>query len=366
MVTTNPGATVLGFTNPGQTHTYIFSGQTFTTTDPDTTVVNTTTNSTFSGGNGGVAFVKGTDCLSAPAGTDWPGDPGGASVQWQGAPSAWSSFITNGGLQVNGANAHTAGEIWVGKHNASGCENYQGGWKVTGPPPGSTPCSASGTPASTCPYIHGPFSPLDWPLPPPSPAPPAGCLPTGTSGITGGWTATHPPGVYCYTAGALTLSANGATFDGYSFYAPSISATSNGMIFNPSLTCGTRKVLFDAYDGNLNLGGNSDQLKGDMYATNGEISVTGGGSFAGCGFMETLKLIIGGNFAGYQGTGPGAGGGIVSTTTVSTTTVPGGTHTTTDADTTSVTTDPDTVVTGSTTPGNTFTATTGTNIGLGE
>jgi hypothetical protein len=364
-VSSTPGTTVNGTTIPGMTHTLTYPGSTVFTTDPATVVTNTTTNSTFSGGNGGVAFIKGTDCNGAAAGTDWPGDPGGASIQWSGAPSTFSSYVTNGGVSITGANTHKSIETWVGKHNASGCEQYQGGWQVTGPPPGSTPCPP--TPASSCPYIHGPFAPLDWPFPPP-PAPPAGCLATGTNTITAGWKTTHPPGVYCFTTGALTLSANSTTFTGYSFYAPSMNVNSNSMTVTPSasFTCGTRVVLFDAYAGNLTLNGNGDTLNGDMYATNGEISITGGGSFAGCGYMETLKLLVGGNFAGYTGTGPGAGGGIVTTTSYSTTTNPGSTHpSTTIPPSTSFSTDPDIVSTGTTNPGTVVTATTGTNIGLG-
>jgi hypothetical protein len=138
------------------------------------------------------------------------------------------------------------------------------------------------------------------------------------------------------------------------------------MIFNPSLACGTRKVLFDAYAGDFTMSGGGDTLNGDIYVTNGNITVNGGGAFAGCGYMETNKMKIVGNFAGYNGTGPGEGGGITSTTQTTTTVIPGGTHTTTDANTTSFSTDPNTVVTGTTDSGATFTATTGTDIGLGE
>jgi hypothetical protein len=337
LVTTNPGSTVLGYVLSGQTHTYVYSGQTTTITDPNTTVVNTTTTSTFSGGTGGAAFLKSTDCAS---------DPGGAALHWAGADSTLRSIIVNGGIDIQGANIHTSDHIWVGRKGTAGCVILGPGARVG--------------------QITGPFTPLNWPLPPPNPAPPVGCLDTGTNSISGGWVAGHPPGVYCYTSGALQISAKNTTFDGYSFFAPSIGISSNGMIFNPSLSCGTRKVLFDAYAGDFSMTGGGDTLNGDIYAPTGNIAVTGGGSFAGCGFMEAMKMNVGGNFAGYNGTGPGEGGGVTSTTQTTTTVIPGGTHTTTAANTTSFTTDPDTVVTGSTTPGNTFTATTGTDIGLGE
>jgi hypothetical protein len=215
--------------------------------------------------------------------------------------------------------------------------------------------------------ITGPFAALDWPIPPPNPAPPTGCLDTGANGsISAGWLSSHAPGVYCWTAGNLMIKANGATFDGYSFFAPSISISSNGMIFNPALKCGTRTILFDAYAGDFTMSGNSSAMNGDIYAPNGNIVVSGGASFAGCGFMEAWKLIVAGNFAGYSGTGPGDGGSITTTTNTTTTVIPGGTHTTTDPSSTVITTDPDTVIPGSTGPGSTVTATTSTSVGLGE
>jgi hypothetical protein len=340
LVTTNPGSTVLGYSNPGQTHTYIYSGQTHTTFDPDTTVTNTTTTSTFSGGTGGAAFLKSTDCAVGSV---------TAALEWTGADSTLRSVIVNGGIHVPGANIHTSNHIWVGKKGTPNCVSLGAGARIA--------------------QITGPFTPLWWPLPPPAPAPPPGCLSTGGD-ISTGWTDTHPPGIYCWTSGPLGIHANGAVFDGYSFFAPSISISSSNMIFNPSLSCGTRRVLFDAYAGDFAMSGGGDTLNGDIYATadppNGNISVNGGGSFAGCGFMEAWKMSVGGNFAGYNGTGPGEGGGVTSTTEVTETVIPGAPHTTTDSNTISVTTDPDTVVTGSTTPPSTFTATTGTNVGLGE
>jgi Putative Flp pilus-assembly TadE/G-like len=336
LVTSLPGVTTVGPTLPGQTHTYIFS-TTQTTTDPSTTVVNTTTTTSFVGGTGGAAFLKSTACEA---------DPGGAALEWSGAASTFKSIILNGGFNIPGANTHHADHLWVGKHGVPGCELKGSGASIT--------------------QITGPFSPIDWPLPPPSPAPPAGCLTTGTGSIGSGWVATHPSGVYCWTSGALQISANGTRFDGYSFYAPSIGISSNGMIFNPSLTCGTRKVLFDAYAGDFTMSGGGDTLNGDIYATNGNISVTGGGAFAGCGYMETNKMSIGGNFAGYNGTGPGEGGGLTTTTQTTTTVIPGGTHTNTFPSSTSYTTDPSTVLPGVTTGGTAVTATTATNVGLGE
>jgi putative Flp pilus-assembly TadE/G-like protein len=339
LVTTNPGTTVDGVTIPGQTHTYTTPGGVHTTTDPATTITNTTTTSTFSGGTGGAAFIKSTDCANIPPGAT-------AALHWSGAASTFKTIILNGGYDIPGANRHHADHLYVGKKGVAGCQLTGSGADITA--------------------ISGPFGPLDWPLGPPSPAPPVGCQTTGTATINSGWPGTHPPGVYCWTSGTLQISANSTHFNGYSFYAPSIGISSNGMVFNESLACGTRKVLFDAYAGDFTMNGGGDTLNGDIYVPNGNIVVTGGGAFAGCGFMEANKMDIGGNFAGYSGTGPGEGGGITTTTNTTTTVIPGGTHTTTDPSSTTVTTDASTVIPGTTSAGSQVTATTSTNIGLGE
>jgi hypothetical protein len=364
LVTTNPGSTVLGFTNPGQTHTYIFSGDTHTTTDPDTTVTTVETISHFSGGTGAVAFVMSRDCLSAPATAT---SAAGAAMQWSGAKSSLNQILVNGGIAIDGANRHHSDHIWLGRKGEPDCERYGGGADVT--------------------TTTGPFPRMDWPVPPP-PAPPSGCIPTGTDTITATWKNTHGPGHYCYTD-KLTVSANSTTFTGYSFYAPRIAVNSNSMtITNATPLPGQPPTVFyaygfDAVDSITGLdacgagspsscafafNGGSDNITGDIFAPNGSISLSGGGASVngGTGFMESQKLFVSGNFSSYIGTGPGDGGTITETTTTTTIVIPGGTHTTTDDNTVSVTTDPDTVVTGSTSPGNTFTATTGTNIGLGE
>jgi hypothetical protein len=361
VVTTTPGVTTPDLTIPGATHTDTIDESIETSTDPDvletstdpdTTVVNTTTSTTFQGGTGSVAFAKSTDCKQ---------DPGGAAFQWSGASSTIKQIIINGGFDIPGANDHNSDHIWLGKKGTPG-----------------NACQIQGSGAHIG-LITGPFDPLDWPVPPPSPAPPPGCRDTETISITASWlTPAHPPGVYCWTVPGppLSINANGTTFNGYTFYAPSIAVSSNGMTMkNAPPAAGEPPVLFDAYDGNFTMSGNSDTLTGDIFAPNGNIIVTGGGSFAGTGFMEAIKVIIAGNFAGYFGTGPGDGGGFVTTTHTTTTVVPGGTHTTTIPGathtttingTTQTTTDPDQTITGVTTDGSSSTATNGTTVGLGE
>jgi hypothetical protein len=367
LVTTNPGSTVLGYSNPGQTHTYIYSGLTRTTTDPDTTVTNVETISHISGGTGSVAFVKSSDCSSAPATATVAQ---GNAFSWSGSTSSISEFIDNGGLNIDGAKPHTYIHIWLVKKGVAGCEQYG---------PGAT----GGT-------ITGPLAPFDWPIQPPAiPTVGNGCATTGTDTLNLGWPGSHPPGVYCWPAGKLTISAKDTDFIGYSFYAPQILVNSNGMHMTAATPApGQPQVLFDAYGNDFtdnngldNCGpsmphapsdcafafsGNSDIINGQIFVPNGSISFSGAAANGSSGFMEAQKMFVSGNLAQYQGLGPGDGGTITNTTTTTYTVIPGGSHTTTDSNTVSVTTDPDTVVTGSTVPPSTFTATTGTNIGLGE
>jgi Putative Flp pilus-assembly TadE/G-like len=357
LVTTYPGLTTPGTTIPGQTHTTTTPGGTHTTTTPDSTVTNTTTSSTFVGGTGSVAFVKSTDCRTDPATATVPA---GAAMQWSGATSSLSQMIINGGIDIAGTPTKTSDHIWLGKKGVPNCNSIVGSAKI-------------GT-------ITGPFAPLDWPVPPP-PAPPGGCLSTGTNTITAAWKPSHGPGIYCWT-GTLTVSANSTVFSGYSFYAPQLQVNSNSMTvtnapgnpptvfyaYGPDKTDPTTGLdacsLSNASACALAFNGGSNTINGDIFVPSGTIAVAGGGAIAGTGFMESLKLLVSGNFAGYNGTGPGDGGSIVTSTSTTTTTIPGSTQTTTDPETTVTTTDPDVTVTGSTSPGSTATATTSTNIGL--
>jgi hypothetical protein len=357
--------------------TTVIPGGTHTTTTPDTTVTNATTTSTFVGGTGSVAFVKSTDCRGDAATTTLPA---GAAMQWAGASSTLSQMIINGGIDVQGTPVKTSDHIWLGKKGVGGGGGLGNCNRIVG-------SAQIGT-------ITGPFAPLDWPVQPP-PAPPAGCLDTGTNGITAPWKTTHAPGVYCRT-GTLTISANSTTFSGYSFYAPQILVNSNSMTvtnasgnpvfyaYGPDKTdpttgldaCAIGAVLSCA----LAFNGGSNTINGTIFVPFGSIGVAGGGAIAGTGFMESLKLLVSGNFAGYQGTGPGDGGSIETTTNYTTTTIPGTTQTTTDPDTTQTTTTVSggtTNTTYSTTPGQTHTYTfpgttytvtntTSTSIGLGE
>jgi len=204
--------------------------------------------------------------------------------------------------------------------------------------------------------------------------------------IASGWENTHGPGVYCLTGGSgslLTIGANGETFNGYTFFGPNINLSSKNMtITNAPPASGQPPTVFDAYTGNFTVSGQSDTITGDIFAPTGNILISGGGASSGnggSGFMESLKLIIAGNLANYNGTGPLVGANTITTTTVTpvstdlgttsagTTVNSVSTSTSTVNGTTSTTfsTTPITIF-GSTTPGTTVTSTTGTNVGLGE
>jgi hypothetical protein len=227
----------------------------------------------------------------------------------------------------------------------------------------------------------------------------------------------HAPGVYC-SSGALSIL---ASFNGYTFFASSVSVSSSGKTFTPASTPWPRQALFIVTGSDqagcqtvvsgavqvqpllcaFSMTGNSDSMTGDIYVTRGTIAIAGGGSTTGSGFMESLKFNVSGNFANYSGTGPLDPGGVHTTTTtvpVTTVTTPGTTNSgstvagttnsgsttpgTTNADsttpgtttpgsttpgsTTPGSTTPTTIFPGTTTPGSTQTATTGTTVALNE
>jgi hypothetical protein len=130
--------------------------------------------------------------------------------------------------------------------------------------------------------------------------------------VDAAWLSAHPTGgvfcVYGARTETLLIGQNGAVFNGYTFFAPSISITSNNQTFtNAPPASGQRPTVFDAYLGDFSINGQSNSVTGDVYAPTGNILLSGGGATTangGQGFMESLKLIISGNFANYNGTGP--------------------------------------------------------------
>jgi Putative Flp pilus-assembly TadE/G-like len=273
-----------------------------TSTTPGTTVTtpgSLLTTTTMVGGIGAVAFTKSTDCK---------GDPGGASIQWSGAPARIRSLLTNGGIDVSGNAGKSSDHVRLGKYNGPDCRSFYGA-----------------TSHPNFPDVTGPFAPMEYPVPPPSPAPPPGCKNPGSGSISGNWLSTHPPGMYCRTSGSLNIGINGGSFVGYVFFAPSINVTASDQTFVGLVPPGsTRVTVFDAYSGNFDLNGQNNSITGDIYAPVGNISIAGGSGTTGTygsGLMESMKLIINGNLALFNGTGPIVGGTLTSVTT----TVPGST-----------------------------------------
>jgi Flp pilus assembly protein TadG len=335
------------------------------TTDPGSTITNTSTSTSTvtTGGEGAVAFTLSSDCPGAPATATVPA---GAAIQWTGSQSTLKSLVTNGGISVSGNAGKSANHIALGKYAVASCRDFYG--------------SPNPDPAAFPDVRNLPGAPIPYPVPPPNPAPPAGCLPVKPAPnnvdftIDASWLTTHPPGVYCLTGSTalLTVGANGATFNGYTFFAPRITLSSNGMTFtNAPPASGQPPTVFDAYGTDatskgvdtcaagkptscaFSISGNSNTITGDIFAPNGTINLSGGGASTGNGgegFMESLKLLVSGNFANFNGTGPTVGGTTttVTSTTTSTTTIPGFT-------------DPGTTVV-TTIPG----GTTGTTYGLDE
>jgi Flp pilus assembly protein TadG len=323
---------------------------THTTTTPGVTIPESTSTSTTytPGGVLAVAFAKSTDCAG-----DSTSAPAGAAIQWTGAPSTLNGLISNGGISISGNVGKTSDHMSLGRYGESKCRDFYG----------------SSTPDPTAfPDVRLlQNAPVPWPVTPPTPAPPAGC--SSTTGNTTGtniisnaiWKLTHPPGVYCWTTGSLSIGANGVSFIGYTFYAPSITISSNGMTFrnasglNPPTVfyaygadksdCSGTKLTSCAFS----INGQNNVITGNIFAPSGTIVLAGGGAGTpngGSGFLESIKLLVSGNYANFNGTGPDIGG----TTNTTTTTMPG----VTTPDSTSTTTTPGT------------TSTVGTAIGLNE
>jgi hypothetical protein len=348
-------------TDPGQTHTTttVIDGTTIieTTTTPGATHTTTNVtqgNCTAGSDDCGVAFAKSTAC---PAITY--NGAGGDKI---------GSLETNGGFSVLGNAGKVVGALYVGKYSGKEDTCYVNGGRAT---------------VKSGPF--GPFSPQDWPLAlpvPPTPVPLSRptlvgneCWDISTDGVG----AATKPGVYCST-GAITLNKN---FVGYTWFAKCISISGNGHTFthygsiDPSQGS-RRQTLFyasvdDATCTGISNQGQTNTLNGDLFAPFGAISIQGGGLSGGQGFLEAQTLSLAGNFASYLGTGPLQGATITTVTTtdpdttVTSTTVTGGstsTNYTTDPSTVSSSTQTITIPSTPSTPDST--ETTGTGSGLGE
>jgi hypothetical protein len=342
--------TIPGTTNPGT----VINGTTyFGTTNPGSSSTNTST--TTSGGVGAVAFLKSTDCHTGNGGNAVT-----AAIEWSGSNSpSMGALVANGGINVQGNTNKSATHIQLGRYSETACRQFFGS---------STPNPANFPDVS---QLQG--APLNWPIAPPSPAPPTVCtaLPPDNRGnflIDSAWLTAHPNGgIFCLgnsanSTGTLTISVNSGTFNGYTFFAPTNALQSNGLTFsNATPPSGQPPTVFDAYNGDLTISGQSLSITGDIFAPKGTMVLSGGGATTGNGgqgFMEALKLDISGNFANFQGTGPLVGATTSTSTSTSTypgTTVPGSTV-------------PPTTVAGTTDPGSTTTnsTTVGSTIGLGE
>jgi Flp pilus assembly protein TadG len=362
-------------TTPGLTHV---------TTDPNITITNFTTSYattvTSNPGGGIFAYAGSTDCDAISV------THGGEDFQG----GLWS----NGGVKASGAN-NSASKVKVGN---SGCQFYS---QFT--PPGPTPeaqrqnggtttllltnpdathinvdCSAGcgglfnnetiyidsgaakeavviqsisgGNITLKSPGLSTLHSPgvvvtsTDWPQDLPNP--PSTCTNSGAT-INAAWLAANPPGVYCFT-GAISLK---ASFTGYSFISrdsgssQAIKCTDNGLTFiapsTPDPDPGKNLLFYTIKGGMTFTPGGGVDIKGMMFAPNGEIQFHGGSNVQE-GYMQAQKILITNGPTTFVGTGPGGGGGTsttIGTSVIGTPTViTGGTHTTVDPDTVSTTT----------------------------
>jgi hypothetical protein len=348
---TIPGSTTVETTPDGVT-TITTPGTTVTTTNPDVTTTSVVTQTTLNpgSGTGGVAFAMSSQC----EGTDALGNAVPAAISYTGAggkgsPFTVGSLLTNGGINVSG-NLKTVSWLAWGKRGTSGCDQITGQGQVN--------------------TKIGPFSHVDWPVPPPAnPAPDCVHVASVSAALA------MSPGKYCITG---SISFTGVNAIGYTWFATgSITVASTNQTFS-SFGSNPNNPVFVA-GGNISISGNGNSITGSMFAPNGSFSISGAAATGGSGFIEAQTVALSGNLSNYTGTG-GFGGGGVTTTTVTTTTIipgsttvsttpgststvttPGGTTTITVPDSLSTTTYPGVIQ-----PGSTNTITTGTTIGMNE
>jgi hypothetical protein len=279
--TTVDGTTVAGTTNAGTTIAGTTVAGTVSTTY-STTVVSTTTPAS---GNGGIAFVKSTAC--APPNTITPGL---AAISYSGAPgSSISGLMTNGGLWTAG-NA-TMDKIAIGKLGQPNCDQESGNSVVTNK--------------------TGPFPLQDWPIPIPTPPtdPTADC-PAANNLNTGSFVkASHPnPGVYCLSAGILTIKGSNVDYSGYTFIAPTIVVSATSSTFSPA--SGESTVFYNSSGNSLNIQDTntttwttSNTITGAMCLGNASLSFAQAGHPKGvyCLTGTTALLTISSNGADWRG-----------------------------------------------------------------
>ena len=349
---TIPGSTTVETTPEGVT-TITTPGTPVTTTNPDVTTTTVSTETTLDpgSGSGGVAFAMSSQCevkddlgnIVTPPAISYTGAGG------KGSPFTVGSLLTNGGIDVSG-NLKTVSWLAWGKRGTAGCDLITGQGQVN--------------------TKIGPFSHVDWPVPPPTnPAPDCVHVASVAAAFAKG------QGKYCLT-GSITFT--GVDAIGYTWFATgSISVASNGHTFS-SFGLDPNAPVFVA-GGDISIAGDQNSVTGSMFAPNGSFSISGAAATGGSGFIEAQTVSLSGNLSNYTGTGGFGGGGVHVTTITTTTTTPGSTTVyTTPGSTTTVTTPggtttytvPDELSTttyeGVTQPGSTNTITTGTTVGLNE
>ena len=171
-----------------------------------------------------------------------------------------------------------------------------------------------------------------WPEPLPTTAQgnlPSSCSTASLSIVGSSWLSSNPPGMYC-TTGTITIVDSGSySFDGYEFVSESTSSPAISVInsgtgafygYCPGNTSdwsscpagGAPQTLFYATAGGIsfdNSGGQSFQ--GDIFAPDGQVSLTMSGGTGTNGFIEasTMTFTNSGTTT-VTGTGPTTSGGV--------------------------------------------------------
>jgi Flp pilus assembly protein TadG len=206
-----------------------------------------------------------------------------------------TTLWSNGGITATGQSATVTGQVDVGN---SACPFPR---QLT--PPGAT---SVGT------YTG-------WPVPLPTAAQgnfPSSCSSASIVISSASWLRSNPPGMYCTTGFVIIDSSDALTFNGYEFISESTSpdaiyvVNSDSMTFTGYSAGSAPQTLFYATVGGVYIA-NSDSVTctGDIFAPNGQVSMTtSGGAATGLIEASTISLTNSDSIS-FTGTGPTASGG---------------------------------------------------------
>lgn len=214
------------------------------------------------------------------------------------ATSLWS----NGGITAVGQGVNVTGTVDVGN---SSCPFPS---QLT--PPGATDVATyTGWPTALPTTAQGNM--------------PSSCSSANISITSSSWLSSNPPGMYCTTGTISIINSGNINFNGYEFISESTSSAAISVVTSGNTTLtgycpsscssgGTPQTLFYATAGGVSwTNSGSGTFTGDVFAPNGQVSLTVSGN-SDTGFVEasTVAITNSGNTS-VTGTGPTPTGGAV-------------------------------------------------------